>query len=208
VDFSPRAIFWGSILVLINIFSIVNVGAELVQAFNFRQVHEIASDFCNPQDPQQILYDLYRRREEVVFINFKYDPYRCFTYKDHNWNNTNGQPRTLRIGFENKTNDHLLYLWFPVTPYGDQQLTSREAFSVRLYKGTADNPFTIERSVRSSTDFDVEGLYFVNFDSPEPGYAYTFTLKPTPFTDELLGQMKCLQKPWWSWAKRLWCSWL
>jgi hypothetical protein len=208
VDFSPKAVFWGTILVLINIFSIVNVAAELVQAFNFRQVHEVTSDFCNPEDAQRLLRDLDRRREDIVFINFKFDPYRCFRYEKHNWLPANERQRTLRLGFGNRNDEHFLYLWFPTTPRTAGQLTSREPFSVRLYKGTADNPFTIERSVRSSKDFDVEGLYFVNFDSPEPGYSYSFTLKPAPFTDTLVRQMKCLQKEWWAWIKQVGCSWL
>ncbi len=204
--FSPKAIFWATVLVLINLFSLVNVTSELIKVFNFKQVYEVAADFCNEDDPGRILSDLYFRSGEVIFLNFKYDPRDCFEYRAHNWLKIRDSQRSLRLGFGNF--GHYLYLWFPSSPRATWQLTSSDAFSVRLYKGTADNPFTIERDVNDSRRFDLEGLYFVHLDAPEPGYSYAFTLKPAPFTDELARQMKCLKKRWFGWAKRLGCSWL
>jgi hypothetical protein len=77
-----------------------------------------------------------------------------------------------------------------------------------VYKGTADNPFTFERHVHSRKSIDLEGLYFVALAVPEEGYEYAYTLKPAPFTDELVRQMRCLKTRMLrgtAWLKRFIC---
>ena len=190
-----------------QLLALIPLVTALVYFWHNALIPELAYNFCAKDDPTSLAAVLEQNTNDVVFVNFKYHRQRCYHYDDinHLWYNSTYRNAYV-LDFNSSPHDHILlrfpYGWSPPDPLW---LTSSPPFKIKLYKGTADNPYTVERDVSSSDAFDLQGVYFVERNGPEGAYDTTYALKPAPYSDDIVSQMTCLYRRWHWWQKRSLC---
>jgi hypothetical protein len=205
VDSSLRPV----LRIITQILALIPLGLTLYHFWSNSVIPELAYDFCSGNTLTELSDTLEKNANDVVFVNFKHHRRRCYQYDqvDHAWLETSDRS-SQALSFDTTPRDHILfrfpYAWASAETTR-RWLTADPSFKVTLYKGTAYNPYTVERDVESSETLHVQGVYFVEKGPPDAVYSRVFTLRPVPYSDDVVSHMKCLYRSWHWVQKRLLC---
>lgn len=191
-----------------QLLALIPLVTTLVYFWHNALIPELAYDFCSRSNLAALTEILDKNANDIVFVNFKHHRQYCHEYDDvrHVWLRTNSRnPRSL--AFDTTPDDHILFRFPYAWASADNRLwlTSDPSLKIVLYKGTAYNPYTVERDVSSTDTLDVQGVCFVERAASERVYSRVFTLRPVPYTDDIVSHMKCLHRNWHWVQKRLLC---